>query len=198
MGKALFTLIFLIFVSFNSSCRSQNQSKKECEEAYYKAIDLRSRFFISHDTALLREALINLDSSLTCPHVSGSVIEIKLSTLSMIGDFDRTLRFLDSTRTSDFARKYQKQFYVYSCKALINGNRGNTLLQKAYYDSAVKSVEHYLQSNTEFSKDAFGDLYFIKSKILSREAFDRELDSLKTIYPSQKILFEALKDTYYQ
>ncbi|MFL5811336.1 MAG: hypothetical protein ACJ749_17570, partial [Flavisolibacter sp.] len=79
-----------------------------------------------------------------------------------------------------------------------SGRNGNTVLENSYFDSAANCVERYIDSSPQFNKEAFAELYFIKSLVLSEQAFDAELDSLKIKYPTQEDLFEALKQTYSQ
>ena len=80
-------------------------------------------------------------------------------------------------------------------------SKGDTSNAHKLYTETIDNINSYLRPDSSGQKavdeEVYQDLFFVKSKILTKEQISAELDKLATEYPSHKDFFETLKSAYF-
>lgn len=142
------------------------------------------------------DALKDIQKSLDCPETRNASVELKISALSILKEYDKGYQFIDSLEEKDFSKSYKKKMQYNFLKALSYESKSNISDRNIYYNKAISEAQAFIDSKKTIDEEAYYDLFFVKSKILNTKEINSEIDSLKMKYPSDKDFFESLKDSF--
>ena len=194
-NRVLFNFLLLIALAQTFSCHISHDKEIICSSNLEKARLLMFKMPI--DTLSLDSALILLNHSIQCDSIKTAVIDLKVSLLITLGKFKSGSEFVDSLTETDFVFPYKKQLYHDNFIALNYQADKDTSKRNLIYQQMVSNLTRYInenKSNPNELEDAFLDLYTIKRIFVDSLTINREIDSLKNIYPNNKNLFDFLKD----
>ena len=191
MGFRLLTFFILLFLGSCSAQTALDHCKESLKNARYKL----NTFYKSNDGDLLKSAVQDAGYSMLCIETRIPAIEIKISLLVLLENFSTGYEFVDSLTENDFAKPYKKIMNSNFFRAMESEANGDTTRGNFFYRVAIKSVEQYLTTTdkkSQIDKDAYYDLFFLKSRLLSKNEVNNELGLLSKKYPSEKEFFLTL------
>jgi len=195
--------IFIVTLMIIYGCRGQTNDYDRCYKYLNKARKSFNELLLGKENKEIKvDSLISAtDIAIECPATRMAAVELKCSILIRWKKYKEGYEFVESLKQEDFKLPYKKQlywnyFHAYECEANID-----TIGRNRYLNSIIKNVSRYiLEKNThsnEIDKEAYYDLFFIKSRVLSSQEFDGQLNILMKKFPNDKEFLEALKSTFY-
>jgi hypothetical protein len=147
---------------------------------------------------LLNDALPYTEQAMLCKETRLQAVELKTSLLMLLRKYKLGYEFIDSLQQTDFNKEYRKGMNYNYFKAMEYETNGDTANAHKLYVEAANDVTHYIDTTNkgnQIDQAAFYDLFFIKSKILSKEQIEKEIEEIVKKYPSNKDFFTTLKST---
>ncbi len=195
MNKPIILLLF-IFANLASSCNGQNSNTIQCKVDFKNAKKAFNSFYKERNEELLSEALKEVELSQSCPETRKASIELKVSILSLQKNYDKAFKFVESLDVNDFAKSYKKEMESNLLKALDYESKSDLKNKSLYLKKAIVVIESYINQQKTTDQEAYYDLFFIKSKMLSKNELDSNILLLEKQYPVDKDFFEALKESF--
>lgn len=191
-------VIYFILVLLIINCKGQSQKENECNNNYNQAQKLVNEFVLIRDTISLQKALNLYSKSMNCSQMRKKSIEKKLLYINLIEDFEQGLSFVDSLSVSDFDKEYKKKMYLDFYNAKMFEKKGEIVERDRYYTLIIDNIMVYLDGFTKdmIDKEAYYDLYFIKSQYLSEKTILEEIENLERSYPKYHLYFNSLKNMF--
>lgn len=186
----------IVMITFLCSCNGQTGNKDVCKTNYISAKNKFNKFYTEKNPALLSDALKDVKKSLDCPETRMASIDLKISALSFLKEYNKAYEFIDSLAEKDFSKPYEKRMQYNYFKALDCESKLQNEDKKIYFDKAIAEIQNFIDNQKSFDQEAYYNLFLVKSKILSPEQINKEIDNLKIKYPNDKDFFEALKESF--
>lgn len=189
-------LIFQLALSL-CSCKGQT-SLDVCIQSSQNAKSYLNKYYLEKDSSNLKKALYYTDQALKCEQTRFQSIERKVSILILLKKYKTGYEFIDSLKNKDFNKEYKKKMNYNFLKALEHDANADTLSAAKCFNEAITAINLYLKNNknnSQIDKDAYYDLYFVKSKVLPIGQLEKELDSLGKTNPVFKDFFLVLKSS---
>ncbi|MEO6177904.1 MAG: hypothetical protein ABIP27_22300 [Flavobacterium circumlabens] len=189
-------LNWIIIITFLCSCNGRTANKDVCKTSYINAKNRFNKFYTQKNPVLLSNALKDVQKSLNCPETRSASIELKISVLSLLKEYDKAYHFIDSLEEKDFSKPYKKKMQYNFFKALSYESKSKIADRDLYYNKALVEIETFVDSQKNIDQEAYYELFMVKSRLLSSEQISDEINILKIKYPTDKIFFEALKESF--
>ena len=187
-------LVHILFCFFCISCEGQEVNAKVCKENFTKALDnYNSYMLLNQNTSILEKALDDLEISLLCDETRKMSIELKISILLILKNFQDGEKFVNSLEEGDFKRLYKKDMYLYYFKSYLCNEE---MCRLDNLKKSESSITKYIESEINFEEEAFYDLFFIISEMTSEEEFSQQILIYRTQYPNHKDFFDILVSTF--
>lgn len=191
------TIISFHIIFFFNSCTGQS-TIDGCKTGIKNARSNLNTYYKSNDTTLLNDALPYTEQAMLCKETRLQAVELKTSLLILLRKYKLGYEFIDSLQQTDFNKEYRKGMNYNFFKAMEYETNGDTANAHKLYVEAANDVTHYIDTtnrDNQIDQAAFYDLFFIKSKILSKEQIEKEIEEMVKKYPSNKDFFITLKST---
>lgn len=192
--RVFLSCIFII--TFLYSCNGQTGNKDVCKTNYINAKNKFNKFYNEKNPVLLSDALKDVQKSLDCPETRNASIELKISALSFLKEYDKVYKFIDSLEEKDFSKSYEKKMQYNYFKALDCEFKKQNEDKKKYFDKAISETQNYINNQKTIDQEAYYNLFLVKSKILNVKQINDEINNLKIKYPADKDFFESLKESF--
>ncbi len=199
INKYLFILI-LLYLFYG--CEGQSANLDACKINIRIARENIKSFYQTNNKQLLLDAINNANQSVQCGPTRIAGVEIKLSIYMLLKEYKTGQTYLDSLKEEDFKLRYKKNFWYNYLGALEAESNSDTAERSKYYNKIIDNVDNYIKTNDSSSgmldKEPYYDLFFIKSKILTREDFNKQVDNVEIKYRSDSTFLQSLKTTFYR
>lgn len=199
MSSIIYKSIISVHIIFCfSSCTGQS-TIDDCKTGAKNANSNLNDYYKNNDPALLNKALYYTEQSMPCKETRLQAVELKISVLMLLKEYKAGYEFIDSLQQSDFNKEYKKKMNYDFFKALEYEANADTLNAHKLYIEAINDLSLYIEkanNDKQIDKDAYYDLYFLKSKILSQRQIEDELEKLAKKYPSYTEFFTILKSSF--
>lgn len=186
----------ILIITFLCSCNGQTANKDVCKTSYINAKKKFNNFYTEKNPILLSDALKDVQKSLNCPETRSASIELKISALSLLKEYDNAYQFIDSLEEKDFSKPYEKKMQYNFFKALSYESKSKIADRDLYYNKALLEIQTFLNSQKTIDQEAYYELFMVKSRLLSSEQISDEITILKIKYPADKVFFESLKESF--
>ncbi len=199
MNSIIYKSIISVHIIFCiSSCNGQS-TIGDCKTGAKNAKSNLNGYYENYDPALLNKALYYIEQSMPCKETRLQAVELKMSVLILLKEYKAGYEFIDSLQQSDFSKEYKKKMNLNIFKALEYEANADTVNAYKFYTEAINDLSLYIEktnNDKQIDKDAYYDLYFLKSKVLSHGQMEDELEKLAEKYPSYKEFFTVLKSSF--
>ena len=189
--------LLIIFVHC-MSCHGQAYNSENCIGSLKRAKALLSNYYINNDDSVLHPAMLKLDTAMTCSITQIQATDLKISLLVLLKDYQRGIEFTDSLNNDLFKLSYKKTMYHNYFIALQNEAKGDSAKRNIHLINIIDDIQQFVSDKKRINKEAYYDLFFIKSLIMTKEELNAELTVLQKVHPGNKeffkILFESLYD----
>lgn len=192
------TMIGLCIISCFNSCIGKSKMD-DCKTGIVNARSVFNTYYKSNDSTLLDGAFRYAEQAMLCKETRLQAVEIKTSLLMLLQKYKSGYKFIDSLQYNDFNKEYKKEMNYNFFKAMEYETKGDTASAYKLYAETVNSVTQYIKTankNNQIDQDAFYDLFLVKSKILSKEQIENEIEELIKKYPSNEDFFTTLKSSF--
>ncbi|MBS1948277.1 MAG: hypothetical protein JST47_10965 [Bacteroidetes bacterium] len=200
LNKTSVFIMAVIAIVYFDSCNGQSQNSDTCITHLKNARRNLNAYYKSNDQSSLAIAMNEVEQSMQCDKTKRGAIELKLSLLILLNQYQHGYQYVDSLGETDFKLKYKKGMWQNFFLALECESKFDTVGRNKYYNNIIPIVENYIQSENkqkgQIDEEPYYDLFFIKAKVSDPKQIDFELDSLKQKYPSEGDFFEGLKSTF--
>ena len=109
-------------------------------------------------------------------------------------------KYVDSLKKTDFDYNYQKEIVYKNFLALEYNLNKDTINRNLVYSQMAGYLEDTIQKLKDFTsrefEQIFIDLFVVKNNYLDSIKINREIDSLKKIYPQKEHFFDYLKGSH--
>jgi hypothetical protein len=194
------TLSYLILFALFNSCNGQSKEVEICQVSYKNAKLKLGKYGQDSDKFLIKEAMKHIDTAINCKETRKKSIELKISLLSILKEYKNAYEFIDSLSEDDFLKKYKKTMQYNFFRALEDESKGDISGRNKYFLEIIKEIESNIKSEYATQKmideEAYYDLFFIKSKLLSKQEMKAEIGSLKKQYSDKEDFFDILKESF--
>jgi hypothetical protein len=187
---------YILVITFLCSCNGQTGNKDVCKTNYINARNKFNKFYIEKNPVLLSEALQDVEKSLDCPITRPASIELKISVLYSLKEYNKAYQFIDSLEEKDFSKPYEKKMQYNFFKALDCEAKSQDEDKKKYFGIAILEIQNFINHQKLIDQKAYYDLFLVKSKVLNEKQFNEELNNLKIKYPNDQDFFEVLKESF--
>lgn len=188
---------FLFLTLLLNSCHGQtNATIEECKVHIVNASKIVNSFYVEKNQNSLSDALKEVELSINCPETKKKSIEMKISILALQLEYDKASEFINTLSEDDFAKPYKKNMQYYLFKGLSFESKADKKNRDINLQKSVQSINQFIEKNNSVDQEAYYDLFFVKSKMISQNEMVKELDGLKKKYPSDKEFFEILKESF--
>lgn len=185
-----------IFACFLTSCNGQNTNIETCKEHLKKSKTAFNSFYTQNDQNLLLTALKESELAQDCPETKQASIELKISILSLQKNYNKAYTFVDSLDIKDFTKPYKKDMQSNLFRALDYELKSDLKNRNLYLKKAINEINNFIGDQKVIDKEAYYDLFFIKSKMLNKNQLEVDIVLLKKKYPNDKSFFELLKESF--
>lgn len=198
--KRYYIIICGLFLVLINSCNGQHASDS-CISQIKNARAAFSYYLMNDDTSQskLITILSEVDSSMQCSNTKMASIELKISILLKLKEYQAGYAFVDSLKQADFKLPYKKQMWSYCFQALDYEAKGDTINKNRYFNEAAKKIQNYIRqknlSPEGIGEEVYYDLFEMKVKILNKEELDKEFNILKNKYPNDKDFIDELSSS---
>ena len=191
--------LILALTILSQQCNRHANQLENCNANYKKARLDFNTYYTHNDTVYLQKAIADVQLATKCDETRRSAIELKLSALSLLKQYEHGYKYVDSLQMDDFRISYKKIMWHNYFLAQDYESKSDTVNRNKNYNEIIKTIENLIQQeNLEKSKideEAYADLFSIKARIMDKEKIHSELDVLAKRYPEKKEFFEDLKNT---
>lgn len=195
----LVTISICVFINIIIGCHDKPAGIANCKVDLKKAADSLNSYYQSGKLSALEASLPFLQEPLECPETRPRAIEMKISIFVLLKEYENGYKFVDSVKDNDFSRPYKREMAMDYFRALEFESKADSIDKKKHLQLITHNIQDYIKrsasSDTAMDKEAYYDLYLIKSKLYPINELYKELDSLKTRYPGQIDFIESLKGT---
>lgn len=194
------TLFCLSIFALLTNCNGQSKQVENCQ-ASYKSAELKlSKHVQNSNRALIKEAIEHLDTALKCKETRFKAIGLKITLLFILENNKEGYLFIESLGENDFAAKYKKKMYYNLFRALEYESQSDTANRNKLLKEIAIDIENYIQQENlhddKIDEEAYYDLFLVKSKMLSKERINQEIDFLRSKYPDKQNFFDVLKESF--
>lgn len=188
-------MYYLILIILTINCNGQSQEKDSCINDFNNAEKLITDFAIKRDSTALNSALQLYGRAMNCSETRKKSIEKMILYINLSEDYQKGYSFIESLLSNDFDKPYKKKMYMNFYKAMEYDKKENILERDKYFSLIADSIQLFIQKSNlnELEEEAYYDLYFIKSKYLSKEVIENEINELIKSNPKNKLFFDSLK-----
>lgn len=183
-------------ITFLYSCNGQTTNKDVCKTNYIIAKNKFDKSYTDKNKMLLSEALKYVQKSLDCPETRTASIELKISALSFLKEYNKAYVFIDSLEEKDFSKPYEKKMQYNYFRGLDCELKLKNKEKKKYFETAIIEIQNFINNQKSIDQEAYYNLFLVKSKILNSKQINEELNELKIKYPNEKDFFESLKESF--
>ena len=194
--KKLVVNIFI--VGFLTSCNGQQKEIRQCDSSYKNAKFMIGKYGESSDKYFLLKALQSLDTSLKCETTKAESINLKITVYSLLEDYEGGLSFVDSLKTTDFSKPYERKMYSNIFRASKLSFKGDSIGSRIVYSQIASDIHLFLKNSKSdiFDKEALSSLFFVESKYLTKSEISKQLDTLKIKFPNDSNFIDMLMKQY--
>lgn len=200
MSYKLITILLYLIVVLFTSCNGQTQNLDTCNVHYKNAKSGLNSYYINENKSLLSSALKEVELYSKCFGKSQKSVELKISLLSLLKEYEKAIEYISSLEESDFKYSYKKEMNYNYFLALLSESKSDTIKRNRFLNNAILSVQKYIDNNKfpsiKNNQEAFYDLFNMKNLILSKQSLVKQIDDLKTIYPNDIEFIDILRKTF--
>jgi len=192
----IYSVVLLVFFC---NCKGDSQRIDSCESAYKNARINYNQYFRNNQEQLLNNALLAIDQAMQCEKLRLKAVDLKVSLLILLKNYERGYKFIDSLNENDFNKKYKKSMDYNYFLALSYESKGDTVSRNRFLSKIVNDIGNYIrQEESRFGKideETYYDLFIVKSRFTTKSQIKFEIDSLKSIHPTEKEFLDAVEST---
>lgn len=195
--KSIRILFFFVLVLLNTNCNGQPKinSAQDCRTIYNKANNKLNEYYLTNNNGCLRQLLNYTEKvSLLCPEYRTKFINLRITSLMLLQEYEKGYKFVNSLNINDFAKTYKKSMYLKTFKALSFKVQGDTIGRDNCLKEIETEIEDYISEHPS-DKDAIADLFFTKIKHVNMEIVIREIELLQKKERKNVDFYEGLKET---
>ncbi|MCP1995512.1 hypothetical protein [Flavobacterium sp. HSC-61S13] len=195
--KGICILLFITFL-LNVKCKGQETEEKLCKESFSNAVKKINSSYLLEESreGNLLEALEYLEISIKCLDRRIQSVDLKIEILLGLGKYKELFLFVNSLEEKDFKMTYTKEMYLNLAQGFLCHNDVNC--REKYFSKSLEAIEKYQEQENVFKEEVFYDLFFIKSKVLSKEEFLKQGAIYMKKYPQHKEFFEILGNSFFE
>ncbi|MBC7425391.1 MAG: hypothetical protein H7321_02550 [Bacteroidia bacterium] len=185
-------LIILFALALASCTNNKSIESNDCKVKYFEASRLRNQFDNSDS---LRKALNIADQyGKHCPDYNKRFIDLKITLLILLKEYDRGVLLIDSLNPDSFQNSYTHLMYLNSFKARSSFARKDSIAGIKYLKEIESKIQIDIKKNG-FKTETFFDLFATQAYYKSKEFIHKEIDDYAVIYPSEKEQLELIKNS---
>lgn len=186
---SIFTLV--IFVT---GCKGNGQGN--CDKWYVEANSSLNDYYLDNDEANLKLSMAIIEKGYNlCPDFESRFVDLKITLLLLMKEYERGYSFIDSLEESSFEPSYKKVLYLKTFKALSLEKKGDIAGRDGHFEELVGEIEDYISSNPS-SEEAIADLFYTKLRFEEKEKVIREIELMQSSsHIDDKEFLNALKES---